>query len=140
MDSQNTLDFVSNVYVIHWYVSDNWKRNDIQLITKDFKNYITVRESINDYDLDEIRNSSKRIELIPYNYKGEQIQLIYSKFEKGSLLEESNDAFLGFIRKINNKSYTFLYDLEVDKSKIIYKGKDPKEKIDYIYDMIFKSN
>ena len=136
LDENNSLDLFSNVYVIHWYVSSDWDRNDIKLITKDFKNYITIRESLNEYNLDEIKNSSEFIDLVPYNYNGEEIQLIYVNSNDNSLLKDYNDAFIGFIVNINNKSYAFMYDAEVNKDNQIYKGTDPKEKIDYIYDMI----
>lgn len=140
LDNNYTLDLTSNVYVIHWYVSTNWKRNDIKLLTKDFKNFITVRESIDDYSLEDIQNSSKNLEIVPYQYNGEEIQLLYAKYDKGSLMEEANGAFLGFVTKINNRSYAFMYDVETDLNKQLFKGTDPKEKIDYIYNTILNKN
>lgn len=136
LDKENTLDLVTNVNVIHWYTQNNWPGNNIKLITKDFKNYITVIESINDYDLNEITDSSEHMELVPYKYNDTEIQLIYAKYDKDAVLEKANDVLLGFITKINNKSYTFIFDSS--KDKLIYKGTNPKERIDYIYDTILK--
>lgn len=134
----NILDLTSNVYVTHWYVANNWSRNDVELITKDFKSKITVRESLGEYNLEEIANSSDNMEIEEYNYNGQQLQLIYYRCDEGSFIEEYDGAFLGFVTEINNKSYAFMFELEEDIENQLFKGTDPKEKIDNTYSLLLK--
>ena len=47
-------------------------------------------------------------------------------------------AFLGFVTEINNKSYAFMFELEEDIENQLFKGTDPKEKIDSTYSLLLK--
>ncbi len=140
INDEYQLDF-SDVYLLHWYVSSDWDRNDLQVITEDFKEDITIRESLGEYNLEEIQSSSDTMELVPYDYNGTPLQLIYGKFEEGSLLEEYDGAFLGFIMEINNKSYAFMFELKTEEGfEQLYRDDDPKGKIDMVFNTILKKN
>ena len=81
------------------------------------------------------------MELVPYDYNGTPLQLIYGKFEEGSLLEEYDGAFLGFIMEINNKSYAFMFELKTEEGfEQLYRDDDPKGKIDMVFNTILKKN
>ena len=108
LDKDNIVDLGTNFYITKWSISDNWLSNEIDLVSRDYSNNLSIRESIKDYNIDTIKNvlSGNNIESI--DYKNNIVYIIY---------ETNTDRLQGYIKKVNNRSYTILYNL--NKSNIL---------------------
>lgn len=108
IDKNNIIDFNNNFYITKWSISDNWLSNEIDLVSKDYSNTFSIRESIKEYSLDTIKRVLKGNNIEEIEYKDEKINIIH---------ETITDRTQGYIKKINNRSYTILYNL--NKSTIL---------------------
>ena len=122
LDKDNKIDLGTNYYITKWNVADNWLSNEIGLESKDFSNSLSIRESIKDYSLDTIKKALNGNNIEELDYNGNKVNIIN---------EYNSDRLQGYIKKINNKSYTVIYNL--NKSTILnVTSNDKNQFIEYI--------
>ena len=102
IDKNNILDLSTNYYITKWSIADNWSSNEINLVSKDYSNTLLIRESLNEYSLDTIKVILKTNTIEEFDYKEEKVNTIN---------ESNTNRLQGYIKKINNRSYTILYNL-----------------------------
>ena len=108
IDKDNIIDLGTNYYITKWSVSDKWLSNGIDIINHDYTNSLSIRESIRLYSIEAIKEVLIGNNIEEINYKEELINIIN---------EANSNRLQGYIKNINNRSYTFLYDL--NKSNIL---------------------
>ena len=130
IDNNNILDLNTSFYITKWTVSDNWLSNEIELVSSDLNNILTIRESIKEYNIDIIKNSLKSNGIEELEYNGEKINIIK---------ETNSERMQGYIKMKNNKSYTIIYNL--NKSNILNTvNNDKYQFIEYTEKNIYTNN
>ena len=102
IDKNITLDLNTNYIITNWSSDNNWPSNKIELVSRDYSNTFSIRESLDEYSLSNIKGSLKNNVIEEIDYNNDKVNIIY---------EINSPRIQGYIKKINNRSYTCLYNL-----------------------------